>query len=385
MPNSRKTPNPRSLTYLRVAQELRERISQGIYPYNAFLPSERELALEWSASRQTVRQALEQLRQQNWVVSEHGRGNRVIWGKEPENLVSDTDPTSTKLAALVIYGMAHGGAMSIFQGAASAIQFDGFHLVVAETSQNIHRRTEDEAKHIRALIDKGIQGLIIYTEPTDQNRGLLEEALVKGIPVVQIDRYLEGLACDYVGIENALAAKEMTEHLIGVGHQRIAFLSFHYAASTCKEREQGYRDALEQHNIPFDHALVAYCNPAQDRISAITRILQQWKTLAEPPTAIFAVNDELALAVSRVLSGLPVRVPEEIAVVGFDDLPHARLISPALTTVAQPFYDLGRTAAQLLLSRMQNNFNGAPRRVLLPTRLMVRQSCRANVLLTLTR
>ena len=182
----------RSLSYIHIALGLRERILQGIYPANAYLPSERDLAIEWSVSRQTVRQALQELRLESLIVSEHGRGNRVLGERSADSSSHRDDTPYAKFAALVIYDITHGGAMSICQGAAAAMQSEGYHLIVAEVAASVRRRAEEEAIQIRALIDKGVRGLLIYAEPTDKNRGLLEEALAKGIQVVQIDRFLRG-------------------------------------------------------------------------------------------------------------------------------------------------------------------------------------------------
>lgn len=380
MPKSKANSSARSLAYLDLAQRLRERILQGDYPADSYLPSERALAVEWNASRQTVRQALLQLRREELVASEHGRGNRVLQESAAEASNELSVAPYAKLAALVIYDITHGGAMSICQGAASAIQQEGYHLIVAEVAAHVARRAEEEAAQIRALIDKGVRGLLIYAEPTDKNRGLLLEAMSKGMSVVQIDRYLAGLPCDYVGVENVAAAEEMTEHLMRGGHNRIAFLSFHNAASTCRERLQGYRNALYRRGLPVEEDLVAYCDPRKEKFAEITRIIREWAASPDPPTAIFAVNDEVALEASKALNALGASLPRQMALVGFDNLPATALVSPALTTVAQPFYDLGRAAAQLLLSRLQNDFAGEPRTVRLPTRLVVRQSCGVDAL-----
>ncbi len=374
MPSRSEAPRIRTLMYVQIAHHIRERILDGKYPANSLLPSERELAQEWKASRQTIRLALEQLRQEQMVSSEQGRGNRVL----SQELIFDSateDDSSSKLAALVIYDVTHGGAMAICQAAAAAMQVEGYHLIVAETAPQSNRRAEDEAQQIRSLIDKGIRGLIIYAEPTDRNRALLEEALDKGIQVVQIDRYLTGLPCDHVGVENALASAEITEHLLTLGHRIIGFISFTQSASTCHERFQGYCSALTRNAIPVTEDIIGYYDTNGEKLEEIRSIIQQWQALTEPPTAIFAVNDELAFDMLQVLATLQISVPSQIAVVGFDNLPAASLVSPPVTTVAQPFQDLGYTAAQLLLSRMQRKFGGHPRRVLLPTQLVVRQSC----------
>jgi DNA-binding LacI/PurR family transcriptional regulator len=360
--------------YRRVAHVLRERIMQGSRQEGEFLPPERALAAELKVSRQTIRLAIELLRQEGLLLPEQGRGTRIVLPQTA--VVSRQECDERSFAALVIYGMSREGSAAIFQGCALAMQRANFHLVVAETAISVRQRLLDEAAQLQSLLDKGIRGIIIYAEPTDQNRSLLEQALDRGVQVVQIDRYLPGLPCDYVGVDNAAAAEEMTDHLIARGHRRIAFLSMKPEPSTCQERLQGYRASLRAHGLrAASHDLVACCSAQRNAQSEVNRILHRWLSSSNPPTAIFAVNDELALTVIQALQAQGRCVPDEVAVVGFDNQRAAGLISPPLTTIEQPFSDLGEAAAHLLLSRLMGSYTGEPRRILLPTRLVIRQSC----------
>jgi DNA-binding LacI/PurR family transcriptional regulator len=264
----------------------------------------------------------------------------------------------------------------MFQGCAAVMQRANYHLIVAETAINARQRVADEAAQLRSLMDKGIRAMIIYAEPTDQNRALLEEALADGVYVVQIDRYLPGLPCDYVGIDNLSAAEEMMDHLLHVGHRRVAFLSVRPEPSSCQERLQGYRRALQLHGMPdADEDLIAFCDARKSVQGEIARILDRWLALPDPPTAIFASNDSLALFVMQALQQRQIAIPNEMALAGMDNLRVTSFVTPALTTVEQPFYEMGEVAAQLLLSRLAGAYEGEARRVMLPTRLIVRQSC----------
>jgi LacI family transcriptional regulator len=362
--------------YRRVAQMLRERITQGARQDGEFLPPERVLASELKVSRQTVRLAIEILRQEGLLLPEQGRGTRIVTPNAAAAARQESDERN--FAALVIYGMSREGSAAIFQGCALAIQRANYHLVVAETAISVRQRLLDEAAQLQSLLDKGIRGIIIYAEPTDQNRALLEQALDRGVQVVQIDRYLPGLPCDYVGLDNAAATEEMTDHLIALGHRRIAFLSMKPEPSTCQERLQGYRLSLRAHGLrDSSRDLVAYCSAQRNTHSEVTRIVHRWLSAPTPPTAICAVNDELAITVMQALQAQGRSVPDEVAVVGFDNQRAAGLVSPPLTTIEQPFSDLGEAAAHLLLSRLMGSYTGEPRRILLPTRLVIRQSCGA--------
>jgi LacI family transcriptional regulator len=126
---------------------------------------------------------------------------------------------------------------------------------------------------------------------------------------------------------------------------------------------------------PVNSDLVASIDAFLCSSGDIESIVRHWMTLPEPPSAIFALNDGLALQIMQTLQGFGLCIPDDVAVVGFDNQNITRFLSPTLTTVQQPFTALGETAAQLLLDRMAGRYKGPPRRVLLPTKLVIRQSC----------
>jgi DNA-binding LacI/PurR family transcriptional regulator len=354
--------------YLRIARLLRERIAQQAYRHEEFLPAERELAQELSVSRQTVRLAIETLRAEGLILPEQGRGNRIVRKETSDDAGNAND--AFRLVAIIIYGISREGSAAIVASCQAAVNLEGFHLIVCETARDTTLRAENEAAHLRTLMDKGIEGILLYTEPTDRNHALLQEALDRGVHLVQVDRYLPDLPCDYVGVDNGVAAQRMTEHLLSVGRRRIAFLSNRPEPSSCRERLAGYRAALESHGgLP---PIVGYGKGSEESLLAI---VEGWLDLPEPPDAIFAVNDSTALLVMQALRKRGVSIPQEMAVVGFDDQYVATYVSPPLTTVRQPFGALGETAAHLLLDRMTGRYKGAPRRVLLPTDLVIRRSC----------
>ncbi len=367
------TDNTRLPAYVRVGRTICERISAGYYRADEFLPPERDLAREFGVSRQSVRQAIDTLRQDGIVSPEQGRGTRVL-AQASAAATPRPERNGFKLAALVIYRMTGDGSAAMFRGCQQALAETDHHLIVCETPIDTRTRSLNEADHLRKLIDRGIGGIVIYAEPTASNLALLAEAAQRGAPVVQIDRELPGLACDFVGVDNRAAAQRMTEHLLSLGHRRIAFLSTAPGPSTCAERLQGYREALGECGSAYDLSdLVAHVPDG----AALHGIAEAWLALADPPTAVFAVNDRLAVRFMQALARLGVSVPDTLAVVGFDNSRWAEVVTPALTTVEQPFAAIGETAAHLLVDRMSRRYTGPPRRVLLPTRLVVRQSCGA--------
>jgi LacI family transcriptional regulator len=168
----------------------------------------------------------------------------------------------------------------------------------------------------------------------------------------------------------------MTDHLWQSGHRRIAFLSLEPEPSTCQERRQGYLESLKTHGVVMpDSGYIVYCNCQANAETEVERIVRDLLALAHPPDAIFTINDGLAFLVMQALRRQGLHVPGDIAVAGFDNQRVAGFVSPGLTSVQQPFVDIGKTAAQLLLNRMTGRYSGLPRHVHLPTQLVIRQSC----------
>jgi DNA-binding LacI/PurR family transcriptional regulator len=368
------TTTSRLPAYLRLARVLGGRIREGVYCAGEFLPTERELATENGLSRQTVRLAVEQLCREGLVRPEDRRGNRIL---DP----SEENVRGTGLAALVIYDMSRGGATAIFRGVQRGMHPSGYPLIVCETPG---QEPNAEAEHLRRLIDRRVEGILLYAEPTNVNRTLVEEALSAGIAVVQIDRFIPGLECDYVGVDNGAGARDAVQHLVEQGHRRIALLSNQPPASTVMERAAGYEQALAEAGLEIDACLIGVIDLGRGGSSAYRDIVRRWMTLAEPPSAVFAINDTQACGLIQALRAEGYEVPRDVAVVGFDNQPYATLIQPALTTVAQPFLHLGEMAARLLLDRIQGEYRGRSRRVILPTQLIIRDST-AIVPRTLTR
>ncbi len=194
------------------------------------------------------------------------------------------------------------------------------------------------------------------------------------MPLVLVDRYLPDLDCDYVVADNEGGGYRATEHLIILGHTRIGFVYSHKGnlqTTSVRDRFQGYRRALQEYGCPIDETLVYQQSPPPHADGEAFGDL-----LARPdrPSAIFAVNDGIALELLRAAQRRGLRLPEDLALVGFDDLTFAAHLSPPLTTVAQPRMDLGLRAGNLLINRIEGQ-TGPPRHIELPTSLIVRESC----------
>ena len=217
--------------------------------------------------------------------------------------------------------------------------------------------------------DELVDGLILAPARTDDQRVI--ETARSGMPMVCVDRGLAGVDVDMVVVDNVEGAFTAVDHLIKLGHRRISHVAGLPHIPTTNDRLHGYQQALAAAGIEFDQTLVRFGNSKHESGRDLTAELLN---LPEPPTAIFTGNNLITLGALETIHQRGLRIPEDVAVVGFDDMYWATSLNPPLTAVSQPGYEIGRRAADLLIQRVAE-----PRRphakVVLQTTLMVRRSC----------
>jgi LacI family transcriptional regulator len=224
----------------------------------------------------------------------------------------------------------------------------------------------EELAGVRTFLAMRTPGVIMTPVGSEASRLLLAH----GAAVVEVDRRLASSPCDAVVIDNERGGREATMHLIGLGHRRIALLGVATEWTTDAGRLKGYRTALRNAGIPFDKRLVARIPVrAPDTEARIEALLD-----SASPTAVFAANNELAEQAWRVLRRRGLRIPDDVSLVGFDDVPWMEMVDPQITVVDQPTIELGRSAARLLLRRLHGGPSLAPEVDVLQPRLLVRGS-----------
>ncbi|TVQ03231.1 MAG: LacI family transcriptional regulator, partial [Balneolaceae bacterium] len=190
-------------------------------------------------------------------------------------------------------------------------------------------------------------------------------------PMVTVDRRIKNLNVDSVSINNETGGYQATQRLIKNGHKRIGIICGIKGLSNTEERLNGYRKALEEAGIPLSDDLIAYGNYVETGgRDAINQLL----SLEEPPTSVFSTNNLMTLGCIKELYKRKISIPDEMALVGFDDSTWAEALIPPLTTVKQPGYELGVNAAELLIKRL-NNKETSKMNIVLNTELVVRESC----------
>jgi LacI family transcriptional regulator len=247
----------------------------------------------------------------------------------------------------------------------NAAQSLGYAVIVCNSESD----PDKEMNYIQLLTRKYIDGILFLSNSKD-GAGI-RNALTAQIPLVIVDEDLDGVTLHGVFVDNTRGAYEAVAHLIALGHRRIAHIAGLPVHST-PLRLEGYRHALEDHGISFEQSLIRFSNFQAEggREAAATLLAQR-----ERPTAVFAGNDLMALGVIQAAWEASLRVPEDVAVVGFDDIPLAASLVPPLTTVAQPIAEIGRVAVSMLVSLIEGR--EIQQRVVLPCILRVRHSCGA--------
>ena len=271
----------------------------------------------------------------------------------------------TRTIGVVVSDISDFFFAELVRGVMDAIAPHDYHLLLCDTS----RAWEDE--YLRLRSERTVDGFIIT--PANKEWVASQRQDAECIPTVFADCAFEGTRGPYVGVDNEGGACRAVSHLIDDGHRRIGIAAGPRGLPTMEERLAGYRRALREHGLAVDERLIACSTLSVDdgRMSAI-RLL----STNPPPSALFCSNDLLTLGTLRAIRQLGWKCPDDVGLAGFDDHPWARTASPALTVVRQPAREIGRTAG-LLLMRMLSG-EAVEDRVVLPTELIVRESCRAR-------
>ncbi|OLE24816.1 MAG: LacI family transcriptional regulator [Catenulispora sp. 13_1_20CM_3_70_7] len=265
-------------------------------------------------------------------------------------LVADLEPFSAEL----------------LKGAGDAIRGTGFELVVYSAGGRVGGHVGWEQRYLSRLSGTLVDGAVLVT-PT-------VVGVNYGAPVVAVDPHTGPAGQPTIDSDNVTGARMATAHLITLGHRRIALLGGRPDLLSAQLRERGFRQAMAAGGLPVEEELVRIGEYDPEVSAAQARLLL---ALPDRPTAVFAGNDLSAIATMRVADELGLRVPDDLSVVGFDDIPEASQCSPTLTTIRQPIREMGSRAVELLIGLIRGAEEPADTHIMLPTSLVVRNSTRA--------
>ena len=286
-------------------------------------------------------------------------------GFVPNRLANAFRSRRTNTLALILTDITNPFFTTIARGVEDIASEKRYTVVFCNTDESASK----EKMYLQMLMEKRVDGILLVPALN----GLDSTALVRkqNIPIVILDRRLPELITDVVRCDSEGGAYELTRLLLSLGHREIAILDGPKGVSTSEDRLAGYRRALSEAGIPINSKREYYGAFTQESGFELTH-----KVFSETQktTALFAVNNFIAIGALKALQELELRVPEDVAVVGFDDLPSALVTFPFLTVAAQPAYEMGRRAVEVLLKKLDEEPTDQYQEVILPAEIVIRQS-----------
>jgi LacI family transcriptional regulator len=270
----------------------------------------------------------------------------------------------TKTIALVLSDITNPFFTTIARGVEDVAAQRGYAVMFANTDES----ESEEIQYLRMLAQRQIDGVLLV--PAGSSRESFRLMRSQSIPVVVMDRRVSA-RIDEVRCDSEGGAYALVEYLLGLGHRRIAIITGRRNISTSVDRVSGYQRALVSAGIDIDPNLIRYDSFS---LEAGYRRIKEILKISPRPTALFAANNFIAFGALRALRECGIRVPDDLSLVAFDDLPDDWHDDPLLTVIAQPAYDVGLRAAELLLDRLEGKGESKRQVILLPGKLIVRRS-----------
>jgi LacI family transcriptional regulator len=291
-------------------------------------------------------------------------------GYIPSRLARGLSARKTGTLAVIVPDVANPFFTLIVRAAEEVARRSGYGVILCDTRADL----AVERDVIEELIAHRVEGIAI-APVSDRSRPQLERLARFGLPFVLIDRTVAGMECEAVVGDSVGGAQQLVAHLVGLGHRRIGMIVERDEVSSARERRRGYEAALLAAGLDLEPELVEVQTPDPDGgLAGMGRLL----SLEEPPSAVFAVNNLVALGAIEAVRHDGLEVPDDVALVCFDDIEYASRLYPFLTALEQPAETFGTLGAQLLLERIQGRGPARHRVVVLPGQLTVRRSCGAR-------
>ncbi len=290
-------------------------------------------------------------------------------GYRPDGIARSLKSSRTATIGLVIPSIESHFWAPVVRGAEAVLAESGYRLVLANTDEEGDRAQAA----LEALLDHRVDGILI-APPAGSQRRHYDAYLASGRPLVCIERTVPGVESDYVGVDGRAGGHAAATHLLNLGRSRLAVLTLPLDVSASRERVQGVREALQERHMTLDDEQVAVGMSEGEGFAAAQQLLQR-----EPrPDALIVAGLRMTIGAFAAVREAGLRIPEDVALIGYDETPWASVLTPPLTVVRQPARELGRIAAEMLLRRLREGAEEGPQSVVLQPELLVRGSCGAE-------
>jgi len=291
----------------------------------------------------------------------------------PNHVARSLKTSKTRTLGIVIPDMTIPFFPQVVSGAEAAARERGYVLIAVNSGDDCERQKE----LLSLLRAQRVEGILLVVASGTTPQTQISRILDSGIPIVCLDRIPERLRVDSVSVENSDAARLGMEHLLAMGHRRIAIVTGPLALRNERQRLLGCEQAIEGAGLSLDEDFIWEGNLRVDDVAAMCR--KRLERQQGRPEAVFCTNGPTALGALRAFRACGLQTPRDIAFATFDELTIDELFLPSITTIVQPSYDIGCRAAELLLNRIEGeSVNGTPITVRLPAVLKIRESSRAG-------
>ena len=283
----------------------------------------------------------------------------------PNELARSLVLQQSQMIALIVPDITNPFYTTVARGIEDMARKNNYQVILCNSDENVDK----EREYIEMCLRIRVDGIAIAAagDASKKNLQLLKPL---DIPFVLIDRRVEGTQADVVLGDSVKAAQNLVEHLIGLRHRRIAMFTGSLQSSTSRDRVAGYRKALEKHGILYREEYVKENTYTRNSENSD---IQDLMTLPEPPTAILAANNILAVKAFQQLKKLQLQVPGDVSIVGFDEVDPMNVAEPFFTSAIQPAYTFGTLSMQFLLERIEGN-DSSPRTIVLKPEMVIRNS-----------
>lgn len=328
----------------------------------------KQVALHAGVSPATVSRVFSGVSTVDQTMRDRVRAAAQLLNYHPNRIARSLRAKTTQTIGVVVPDIQDTFFTSVVRGIEDVLRRADYALLLGNSDDDL----EQEQFYLSTLRADGVAGIIFF--PVIKSSATLkhQRAIHEHLPLVALDRAPTGIDVDTVKVTNAQGARDAISYLISLNHRRIALINGPEHLDVPRERQTGYEQAFEAAKIEIDSQLIVYSDFHETGGYLAMRGLLELPT---PPTAVFVANNLMALGAMQSIYEQKLRIPDDISVVCFDDLPWLRSFHPPLTAVAQPIYEIGTIAANLMLERLRDPLRPV-HHIVLPTKFVVRFSCR---------
>lgn len=329
-------------------------------------PTIHDIARELKISASTVSRALNDNPRISLKTKERIRNVADKLGYRANTMASNLRNKKSNTIGIVVPLINRHFFSSVISGVEDIAFTAGYNVVISQSNDLLSK----EINIVNSMFANRIDGLIISIAMQTDTFEHLMGFKKNNIPLVFFDRAVAEIETDKIVVDDFAGGFRVTQHLIDQEYQRIAHLAGPQNLMTYRYRKNGYIEALRKNDIPFDESLVIVNSlTSEEGISAVEQLM----TLENPPDAIFCGNDTTALSSMIYLRDKGIRIPQDIGIVGFSNEPFSKVVSPSITTIAQPGFEMGQKAAELLIRQIETK-ERTYETIVLPTELIIRES-----------